>query len=73
MLDDEPKASRTEPTMQLYEFDPVLVWTRRLALYARWRMWMPEWGPRPDQVGCGAPNALLDSYCIRPSFCVNRA
>jgi superfamily I DNA/RNA helicase len=22
---------------------------------------------------CGAPNALLDSYAIRPSFCVSRA
>ena len=55
MLDDEPKASRTEPTMQLYEFDPVLVWTRRLALYARWRMWMPEWGRGRIKSGAAHP------------------
>ena len=29
-------------------------------------MWVPEWGLRPDQVGCAAPKHLLEDYGIQP-------
>jgi hypothetical protein len=48
----------TEPT-QPFEVDPARLWGPRLSLYRRWRMWMSEWGPRPDQDGCLAPDYLL--------------
>jgi hypothetical protein len=35
------------------------LWDRRLSLWQRWRRWAPEWGPRPDQDGCLAPDYLL--------------
>jgi hypothetical protein len=59
----EDKPPRTQP----YEIDPVRLWAPRLDLYTRVRMWMNEWGPRPDQIGCQAPEWLLDYYGLRPS------
>jgi hypothetical protein len=49
---------RAEPT-QPFEVDPAELWTPRLDLYRSRRMWMPAWGPRPDQDGCQAPDYLL--------------
>ena len=51
----------------LFKVDPFEVWAPRLDLYARYRMWMPQWGPRPDQVGCIAPAEILEAYGFRPS------
>ena len=47
-----------EPT-QPFEVDSVEFWGPRLDSYQRWRIWAPEWGPRPDQDGCLAPDCLL--------------
>jgi hypothetical protein len=55
VVEDRPSA---EPT-RFFEVDPVSLWAPRLSLYRRWRMWVPEWGPRPDQDGCEAPDYLL--------------
>jgi hypothetical protein len=56
----DPTGARTmaEPTLP-FEVDPARLWGPRLTLWRRWRMWAPEWGPRPDQDGCLAPNYLL--------------
>jgi hypothetical protein len=51
----QPWAEATQP----FEVDPVQLWDQRLTLWLRWRMWMSEWGPRPDQDGCLAPHYLL--------------
>src|SRR5215470_3499699 len=40
-----------EPT-QPFEVDSVEFWGPRLDSDQRWRIWAPEWGPRPDQDGC---------------------
>jgi hypothetical protein len=52
---EQAEFSRLEPS----EDDLALLWGPRLALYLRRRMWMPQWGPRPDQDGCLAPDDLL--------------
>jgi hypothetical protein len=61
----EDQYSTAKPLTQPFLVDPVEMWTPRLDLYARARMWMPEWGPRPGQVGCSAPEELLEAYGIR--------
>jgi len=60
IVEDQPSAAKP------FMVDPVEMWTPRLDLYARARMWVPEWGPRPGQVGCSAPEELLEAYGIRP-------
>jgi hypothetical protein len=51
----QPWAEPTQP----FEVDPVHLWGPRLSLYRDRRMWLPKWGPRPDQDGCLAPDHLL--------------
>jgi hypothetical protein len=51
----QPWAEPTQP----FEVDPAWLWAPRLTLWQRWRIWAPEWGPRPDQDGCLAPDYLL--------------
>jgi hypothetical protein len=48
----QPWAEATQPL----EVDPAQLWDQRLALWLRWRMWMSDWGPRPDQDGCLVPD-----------------
>jgi hypothetical protein len=56
----EAQLSRLEPSeTQPFEVDPVDLWVPRLTLWQRRRIWAPEWGPRPDQDGCLAPDDLL--------------
>jgi hypothetical protein len=59
----QPSAELIEP----YEIDLIELWVPRLDLFTRAGMWVPEWGPRPDQIGCAAPEWLLNEYSIRPS------
>jgi hypothetical protein len=68
IVEDHPPGlqPRVEPNRP-FEVDPVEFWEPRLALYLRRKMWMPGWGPRPGQLGCAAPEWLLDEYDIRPS------
>ena len=68
IVEDQPPVHRprAEPTRP-FEMDPVELWAPRLDLYLRRKMWVPGWGPRPGQMGCGAPQWLLDEYGIRPS------
>jgi hypothetical protein len=35
------------------------LWDQRITLWRCRKMWMSEWGPRPDQDGCLAPDLLL--------------
>lgn len=49
--DDEPQTPDVGAVWDL--------WTRRLDLYRRNRMWQPDWGARPDQAACAAPRELL--------------
>jgi hypothetical protein len=58
----EEKPQGTQPS---YAIDPVRLWGPRLELYQRRQMWLPAWGPRPDQVGCAAPGQLLEAHGIR--------
>jgi len=51
----QPSAEPTQP----FEVGPAWLWGQRLTLWQRWRMWVPEWGPRPGQEGCLAPDYLL--------------
>jgi hypothetical protein len=37
-------------------------WTQRLAGFASSGLWMPEWGPKPNEAGCLAPNDLLQAH-----------
>jgi hypothetical protein len=37
------------------------MWGQRLQMFMSNRMWLPDWGPRPDQEGCKAPEHLLDA------------
>ncbi|HKM69585.1 MAG TPA: hypothetical protein VJX94_05865 [Stellaceae bacterium] len=56
------KPSEAQPSaeaIQPLEVDPAQLWDQRLALWLRWRMWMSQWGPRPDQDGCLVPDYLL--------------
>ncbi len=68
IVEDHPPVHRprAEPTRP-FEMDPVELWAPRLDLYLRRKMWVPGWGPRPGQLGCAAPEWLLDRYGIRPS------
>ncbi len=59
----QPRAERNRP----FEIDPVEFWEPRLVLYLRRKMWMPGWGPRPDQDGCQAPAWLLEATGMWPS------
>ncbi len=68
VADDTTRAARPRATpTQPFVVDPVKFWAPRLDLYLNRRMWLPDWGPRPDQVGCAAPGWLLDEYRIQPS------
>jgi len=54
--------SETQPWAekpQLSEIDGSSLWNQRITLWRHRKMWMPEWGPRPDQDGCLAPDYLL--------------
>ena len=51
----QPWAEPTQP----FEVDAAQFWGPRLFLWLGRRMWMAEWGPRPDQDGCLVPNYLL--------------
>jgi hypothetical protein len=55
IVEDRPSV---EPT-QSFEVDTAWLWGQRLTLWRRWRMWGPQWGPRPDQDDCQAPDYLL--------------
>jgi hypothetical protein len=55
LLGAQPKAEPTPP----FEVDSASLWGPRLTLWQGWRMWMPEWGLRPDQDGCLVPDYLL--------------
>jgi hypothetical protein len=56
----EPSEAQPGPEpMQPFEVDPASLWGPRLSLYRDRRMWLPKWGPRPDQDGCQAPDYLL--------------
>ncbi len=35
-------------------------WRKRLNLFHANRLWLPAWGPRPGQAGCGAPHEMLN-------------
>lgn len=67
MAAEHVELSRLEPTgaepppesTRLFEVDPARLWGPRLTLWQRRRIWAPEWGPRPDQDGCLAPDYLL--------------
>ena len=61
IVEDQPAVHRprAEPTRP-FEIDPVELWAPRLDLYLQRKMWMPGWGPRPGQLGCAAPEWLLD-------------
>jgi hypothetical protein len=56
---EPPGAQPWADTTQPFEVDPASLWGPRLSLWLRWRMWMSEWGPRPDQDGCLVPDYLL--------------
>jgi len=60
IVEDKPSAAQPGPEpMQPFEVDPASLWGPRLSLYRDRRMWLPKWGPRPDQDGCQAPDYLL--------------
>jgi hypothetical protein len=68
IVEDEPQG--VEPTGEPprpFEVDPGELWGPRLSLYLRRKLWMPDWGARPGQIGCAAPEWLLNEYGIRPS------
>jgi hypothetical protein len=60
IVEDKPSGAQPgpEPT-QPFEVEPASLWGPRLSLWRRGRMWMPGWGPRPDQDGCQAPPDYL--------------
>jgi hypothetical protein len=60
VVKDKPSGAQPgpEPT-QPFEVDPVHFWGPRLSLWLRRRIWMSQWGPRPDQDGCLVPDYLL--------------
>jgi hypothetical protein len=65
---DEPQGIQpTAKPPRPFEVDPGELWGPRLSLYLRRKLWMPEWGARPGQMGCAAPEWLLNEYSIRPS------
>ena len=52
---EQAEFSRLEPSKdELARF-----WRPRLSLWLRRRMWMSQWGPRPDQDGCLVPDYML--------------
>ena len=46
-------------TPQSFDEHAAWLWGRRLTLWHRWKIWAPDWGPRPDQDGCLAPDDFL--------------
>jgi hypothetical protein len=67
IVEDEPQGAQPwAERMRPYEIDPIELWVPRLDLFTRAGMWVPEWGPRPGQIGCAAPEQLLEDYGIRP-------
>lgn len=38
------------------------MWRRRVQVFAESRMWLPDWGPRPDQAGCRAPEEIMRMF-----------
>jgi hypothetical protein len=42
----QPWAAPTQP----FEVDSAWLWSRRLALWQRWRRWAPQWGHRPTRM-----------------------
>jgi hypothetical protein len=60
------KSQEAQPWTEPYD-DLVRVWGQRIDLYVRARLWAPEWGPRPGQVDCVAPQQLLEDFGIWPS------
>jgi hypothetical protein len=56
---EPPEAQAWAEPTQHFEVDPAQLWDQRLSLWLRWRMWMSDWGPRPDQDGCLVPHYLL--------------
>lgn len=58
-LDDGPAQQPLPPPPS-----PLRLWGPRLDLYQRGKMWLPEWGPRPGQAGCAAPERLLEERGI---------
>jgi hypothetical protein len=68
IVEDDPQGIQpTAKPPQPFEVDPGELWGPRLSLYLRRKLWMPEWGERPGQIGCAAPEWLLNEYDIRPS------
>jgi hypothetical protein len=63
--DQPPRAPSWVAPTRPFALDPVEVWDPRLRLFFQRRMWLPAWGPRPDQDGCAAPEQLLEDYAIR--------
>ncbi|SRR5216684_2012652 len=42
------------------------VWGPRIELFMKKKMWLsPEWGPRPNEAGCQAPEDILVAFGIR--------
>jgi hypothetical protein len=37
-------------------------WVQRLAGFSSSGLWMPEWGPKPNDAGCLAPSDLLQAH-----------
>jgi hypothetical protein len=65
--DNPPGAKPSAALIEPYEIDPIELWVPRLDLFTRARIWAPEWGPRPGQVDCAAPEQLLEDFGIWPS------
>jgi hypothetical protein len=56
---EQPGAQPSAEPIWPFEVESAGLWGQRLPLYKRWKIWAPEWGPRPDQEGCLAPDYLL--------------
>jgi hypothetical protein len=65
--DNPPGAKPSAALIEPYEIDPIELWVPRLDLFTQARIWAPEWGPRPGQVDCAAPEQLLEDFGIWPS------
>ena len=59
IVEDKPSEAQRRAELAPPFDDSAWLWDRRLNLWHRWRRWAPEWGPRPDQDGCMAPDYLL--------------
>lgn len=47
------------PPAEAPQREVAAIWKKRMALWRSAKMWQAEWGPRPGQVGCAAPDELL--------------